>query len=149
MSRIQFHSALAALLLAASVSYGSGVTQAQASSDGALSSPEHTAASTASAKSPASTLSVTIYGSDSAHSGDYQCFFWAVASGGTGSGYSYSWSVVSGSGWGSASGDSWTGGGTSDFTLQVTVTDSGSGQASDTHFVDVVAPSNWAAQCYH
>ncbi len=94
-----------------------------------------------------SPLTVTIYGSSTAESGDYQCNFWAVASGGTGSGYTYSWSKTGG--WGSASGDSWTGGGTSDFTLYVTVTDSGSGQAQDSHFVDVVAPNTPVAQCFH
>jgi hypothetical protein len=166
MSRIRFQSALAALVLAASVSYGSGITQAQVGSNGALPFPGRVAANTAStagtasiparvdgtagsrAESPASTLSVTIYGSDSAESGDYQCYFWAVASGGNSSNYSYSWSVISGSAWGSASGDSWTGGGTSDFTLRVTVSD-GSGQASDTHFVDVVPSGSPLAQCFH
>lgn len=95
-----------------------------------------------------SPLSVTIHGSSTAESGDYQCYFWATASGGTGSGYSYSWSVTGG-GWGTPGGSTWTGGGTSDFTLQVTVTDSNSGQAIDTHFVDVVSSSNPVTQCYH
>lgn len=95
-----------------------------------------------------SPLTVTISGSSTAHSGDYECFFWASASGGTGSGYSYSWSV-SGGGWGTPSGDTWTGGGTSDFTLSVTVTDSGSGQAYDSHFVDVVSPGSPLSQCFH
>jgi hypothetical protein len=164
MSRIRFRSALAALVLTASACYGGGITQGLIGSDGVLPYSGYGtahAAGTANlpapvdehagsrAASPASTLDVTIYGSDSAESGDYQCYFWAVATGGTGSGYTYNWSVISGGGWGSGSGDSWTGGGTSDFTLQVTVTDSGSGQASDTHFVDVVPSGSPLAQCFH
>lgn len=217
MSRIRFHSALAALMFAALACDGGGITQARIGSDGALlllgptatvtvtcptplevgsggqcvaygydsngfftnSSSSSWASSNSSKVSVSSSgyitanaigtanisasvdgitgsrtvtvtspLTVTIYGSDSAESGDYQCYFWAVASGGTGSGYTYSW-YTTGGGWGSGSGSSWTGGGTSDFTLHVTVTDSGSGQASDTHFVDVVAPGSPLVQCYH
>lgn len=95
-----------------------------------------------------SPLSVEIYGSDRAESGDYQCYFWASASGGTGTGYTYTW-WTTGGGSGSGFGDSWTGGGSGDFTLHVTVTDSGSGQASDSFFVDVVAPGSPLAQCIH
>lgn len=94
-----------------------------------------------------SPLTVTIYGSSQAQSGDYQCYFWAVASGGTGTGYSYAWSNTGG--WGTQSGDSWTGGGTSDFTLYVTVTDSGNTQAQDSFFVDVVSGGGPGAQCFH
>lgn len=217
MSRIRFHSALAALALAASACDGGGITQARIGSDGALLFVGPTASVTVTCPTPlevgyggqcvaygydsnglftnssssswatsnssrvsvsssgyitanaigtanisasvdgitgsrtvtvTSPLTVTIHGTDTAHSGDYECFFWATASGGTGAGYTYSWSVTGGA-WGSASGDSWTGGATSDFTLHVTVSDSGSGQASASQFVDVVPSSNQLAQCYH
>ncbi|HLM68649.1 MAG TPA: Ig-like domain-containing protein [Longimicrobium sp.] len=95
-----------------------------------------------------SPLTVSINGSSTAESGDYQCYFWATASGGTGTGYTYNWSV-SGGGWGSASGDSWTGGGTSDFTLYVTVTDSGNTQAQSSFFVDVVPANSSLGVCFH
>ncbi len=172
MSRIRFLSALAALALSASACAGGGIHPAQFGSGDAswmgsrvshvpvsfgrsatLAAPGRGTVSAAldritrsRLKQTATPLSVTIYGSSTAESGDYQCYFWAVASGGTGSGYSYSWYSIGG--YGSGSGDSWTGGGTGDFTVYVTVTDSGSGQAQDSFFVDVVAP-NSAAQCFH
>lgn len=160
MSRIRFLSALAALALSASACAAAGINPAQlASGDAAWANsnvsdvpvlslpadaPERGSVSamtdgtargrTAQATTP---LTVEIIGSSRAPSGDYNCYFVASTSGGTGSGYTYTWSVLNGDGWGTASGNSWTGGGTSDFTLEVTVTDSGNGQASDTHFVDV------------
>lgn len=170
MSRFRFLSALTALALSASACAGAGIHPAPfASGDASWASsnvsdvpvssvtadvPERGAVSVAAdGSTPTRTaqtttpLEVTIYGSSTAESGDYQCYFWAVASGGTGSGYSYSWYSIGG--YGSGSGDSWTGGGTGDFTVYVTVTDSGSGQAQDSFFVDVVAPNRPLAQCYH
>ena len=88
-------------------------------------------------------LIVQLQGSDSADSGDYNCSYWATASGGTGSGYNYSfWTTGGGSG--NASGNTWTGGGTSSFTLHVQVTDSGSNTAQDS--ISITIPGD---TCMH
>lgn len=91
-------------------------------------------------------LTVTLYGSDTAESGDYQCNFWASASGGTGS-YTYSW-YPSSNAWGWSSGSSWTGGATSNFFVKVVVT-SGTLKAEDTVYVTVYPQGTPFATCVH
>jgi hypothetical protein len=93
-------------------------------------------------------LTVDLQGSNTAESGDYLCGYWATASGGTGSGYSYSfWTTGGGSG--TASGNTWTGGGTSSYTLHVQVTDSGSNTAQDSISVTIYPAGTPFATCVH
>ncbi len=78
----------------------------------------------------ATPLTVQLNGSNSAESGDPDCYYWATASGGTGSPYNFTfWTTGGGSG--TQSGSTWTGGGTSSFTLHVQATDSGNNTAQD------------------